>query len=194
MESLLLWRALRTLERWRAACGLPAGDLAAKYRAVEAHVERVFSHEESPMLLAATADCRQIDVWGSCYAVSIGFPLSPQRREGIARWLLDNESGLVQAGQIRHTAPGEYWQRRLLPAETRPGEYQNGAYWATASGWFMDAVREVSAPAARRILEDAYRYFERQGIYECVNGEYRKLPNYVVSAANLYGAAKSING
>lgn len=80
------------------------------------------------------------------------------------------------------------------PVHVEPGEYQNGACWATASGWFMDAVREVSAPAARRILEDAYRYFERQGIYECVNGEYRKLPNYVVSAANLYGAAKSING
>lgn len=190
MESLLLWRALRALSYWREVCGLPAGDVAVRITKIEEHTERIFTQEGTPMLLAATVDCRQIDVWGSCYAVSIGFPLTAGRREKIAHWLLDNADGIVESGQIRHTAPGETWQRLLWPV--KPGEYQNGAYWATATGWYVDAVRLVSLEAAEQTLNDAVAYFERYGIYECVNGEYRKFSHYVVSATNLYAAVKAM--
>lgn len=190
MESLLLWRALKVFAARKRAYGLSAGDLEARAQAIEKQVECVFVQPGSPMLLAATVDCRQIDVWGSCYAISIGFPLSAARREGIARWLLENAEGVVEAGQIRHTAPGETWQRLLTYIE--PGKYQNGAYWATASGWYMDAVRNISPTAAQQVLKDVLAYFERYGIYECVNGEYRNLLGYVVSAANVYGAAKAL--
>ena len=30
-------------------------------------------------------------------------------------------------------------------------------------------------------------YFEKDGIYECVNNDYKKLDSYVVSAVNVYG-------
>lgn len=33
------------------------------------------------------------------------------------------------------TPDGEYWDRLLI--EILPEEYQNGAYWATASGWVI---------------------------------------------------------
>jgi hypothetical protein len=186
LESVLMWRAYKMLAHW-----LPQEREELNQRAamIEQALPAVFA-DESGMLLAATEDCRQIDVWGSCYALAVGFPLEEDARRAIARWLVEHYDGIVQDGQVRHTAPGEYWARLL--EDVAPGEYQNGAYWATATGWLALALREEAPRLARRTLQDAERFFVEQGVYECVNGSYRKLDRFVVSATNVYGAAKLI--
>ena len=191
-ESLLYWRACRMLAELFARHSIRpewAAELSRQADSIENSLEKTFG-DENGMLLAATKDCRQIDVWGSCYALAVGFPLTEQRRASVIRWLLDNREGILQNGQLRHTAPGEFWEKCLLPVPE--GEYQNGAYWATAAGWYAEAVAGEDPAFARRVLEDACCYFETCGIFECVNGDYRKLPHYVVSAANVYGAAKKL--
>ena len=102
--------------------------------------------------------------------------------------MLENYDGIVQAGQIRHLPKNEYWQRCLL--EVSPGEYQNGAFWATASGWFIDTIMQKDKHLAEKTFIDVYNYFLEQGIYECINGDYKKLNNYVASATNIYFIAK----
>lgn len=195
MESLLLWRACRMLASHLQRRGDFASFLSKMERTAE-HIENaletVFYQKESGMLLAATQDCRQIDVWGSCYALSVGFPLTEDCAQRIRRWLIANAGGILEHGQLRHTAPGEFWERLLLFVPQ--GEYQNGAYWATATGWFADAVHPADSALAERVLEEAAAYFEEQGIFECVNGPYQKLNHFVVSAANTYGAAKRLFG
>ena len=184
METLLYWDALGVMARWRELCGQDA----ASIHGVRASIETAFPSaflDENGLILASTGDCRQIDVWANCYALSIGFPVP---REPIAQWLIANYDGIVESGQIRHLPKGEAWQQTFVPVA--PGEYQNGACWATAIHWFCDAIGRTDPALAARTVRDAIRYFEEYGVFECVNGNYRKLDTFVASAVNTYAAAK----
>ncbi len=189
MESLLYWRACRMLSKnFEKFLLFPQEqkEFSERASAIEASLDLTFRTDEG-MLLAATGDCRQIDVWGSCYAAAIGFPLDT---DPIARWLIGNQRELLQNGQLRHTSPGEYWEKCLIPVAE--GEYQNGAYWATAAGWYALAVKHLDPELAAKVILDAAEYFAKEGVFECINGSYRKLDSYVVSATNVYGAAKEL--
>lgn len=191
-ESLLYWRGCRMLSELFDRYQIKpewVEELSRQADTIESSLEKTFG-EPGGMLLAATKDCCQIDVWGSCYALAIGFPLTEGRKAAIVDWLLQNREGILEDGQLRHTAPGEFWEKCLLPVPE--GEYQNGAYWATATGWYAQAVWNTCPEAGKKALEDAARYFRDYGIYECVNGDYRKLPHYVASVTNVYGAAKKL--
>ena len=186
-ETLLLWNAETVLIRWLSKVGEDTDDFCNRVRDIETHFTATFM-DESGMLLAATRQCRQIDVWASCFAISIGFPLTKTERDGIVAWLIAHYCDVVQNGQVRHLPKGEYWEKTFIPVEE--GTYQNGAFWATATGWFADAVREYDEELALRTIRDALRFFETDGIFECVNDTYRKLDTYVVSAVNVYGACR----
>lgn len=184
-ESILLWQAL-TVMRQNTADPVYAKALETEIRLIETHAEPMFVRDDG-VFLAATEDCRQADVWGTCYAVASGFPLSEEGRERAVLWLIQQQEGVVYRGQIRHNEPGVYWDRLLceVPRDT----YQNGAYWATATGWYAQAVYRQEPALAARVLADAMDDFETRGVFECVGPGYEKLPHYVVSAANVYGAA-----
>ena len=184
MESLILWRSLKVLTGWLGAEG---GRYAVWMHSIEEHFcERFW--DECGMLLASTGLCRQIDVWASCYAPAIDFPLSEDRKKAIAGWLIGHYDGIVEHGQIRHLPAGEYWERTFIDVE--PETYQNGAFWATATGWFVEAIIGHDRALAEKTLRDVLKYFEEQGIYECVNGDYHKLDTYVVSATNVYAVCQ----
>ena len=186
MESLLLWRAVKAL----AARG--AGErYAAWSKRIEAAFAAAFA-DDSGMLFAATGIGRQIDVWASCYAVSIGFPLPDGQKEKIADWLAAHADGITWMGQIRHLPAGEHWEK-TLSSEAAPEEYQNGAFWATASGWFCDAVADRYPELASRVLTELIACFREDGIWECVNrGGYRKLHPYVASATAAYSLIRPV--
>ena len=187
METLLLWQALKIMADWTARCGQNAEDLEKKLRAIEAVFASTFT-ESNGMLLASTGCCSQIDVWACCYAVHIGFPLPEEQLDRISQWLIDHYDEVTEGGQIRHLPGGEFWEKTFVPVA--PGEYQNGAYWATATEWFCSAVGRLDEELAAKTVEAALDYFEKYGIFECVNGEYRKLDTFVASATNVYAAAK----
>jgi hypothetical protein len=77
-----------------------------------------------------------------------------------------------------------------MPVE--PGTYQNGAYWATPSGWLAWAVARRRPELAGRILADLLNDFQANGIFECVNDGYAKLDTYVASITNPLGAARRL--
>lgn len=184
MESLLYWESLGVLANWAERCGQDA----AAHREKMARIEKAFPAaflSADGLILASTVDCRQIDVWANCYAVSVGFPIP---HAPISDWLIRNYDSVVEAGQIRHLPKGESWQRTFVPVA--PGEYQNGACWATATHWFCDAIGGKNPALARKTVRDAIAYFEKYGVFECVNGNYRKLDTFVASAVNVYAAAK----
>ena len=188
-ESLLLWEAWKIMAKWQTAYGLDASVAMAGAQSIENALVKTFKNEDG-MLNAATVDCCQSDIWGSCYAVSIGFPMEDSLKKSIADYLSENYCELVQMGQLRHTAPGTYWQK-LLSGVNR-GEYQNGAYWATPSGWLIDTLEPYYPALARETLQDIISYYAAEGIYECVNGEHRKLNHYAASASNILPAARRL--
>lgn len=190
MESLLFWRGCVMLAELSEAFGsarLTAFDKKAEK--ITAQIERLYD-PTLRVFLAASEDCRQADVWGNAYLLYIGFPVRDELREGILSFLKENSSDYIYLGQIRHLLKGNYWNRLLI--DVPHGEYQNGAYWATATGWVVWCLAQTDPELAARTLAEAEKCFRTEGSFECVNENYRKLNSFVVSATNVYGAAKRL--
>jgi hypothetical protein len=88
-------------------------------------------------------------------------------------------------GQIRHLTQSEgAWNSLFKPREE--GTYQNGAYWATPLAWMIPVYARYKPSLAKDMLEKVITDFQANGINECINDEYVKVPNFVVSATNVY--------
>lgn len=186
-ESVLFWRACRQMESLYRAFSEDA-DSAARYSVWADRVERAapsLFDADTGAFFAADGYCRQTDIWGMLYALYVDFPLPAEIRERVEAWLSENRSRYIYKGQICQLPDGAPWEKLLI--EVPAGEYQNGAYWATASGWALDFFRRVDPPFAERMLEELAEDFEKDGICECINVGYRKLPQYVVSIVNVRG-------
>lgn len=189
-ESLLDWTASRRMADWHRRIGNTGQ--AKKHRERAEMIERnlgILWDEDAGAFLAATKDCRQLDVWGNAYAIWLDFPLG-RKRARLLRFLHDRHEDFVWHGQVRHLLKGEHWQRLLAPVQ--PERYQNGAYWATASGWTMFALAQTDPKLARKMWNDLVADFHEGGVCECVNDGYRQLPSYVVSATNPLAAARRL--
>jgi hypothetical protein len=192
MESLLYWTACQRMARWHQELGnrQRAGEYRHRAKLIERNVG-VLWDEPGGAFVAATKDCRQIDIWGNAYAVYVGFPLKA-RRGRVLKFLLANQERYVWHGQVRHLLRGEFWQRLLAPVEH--GRYQNGAYWATASGWVMWAVAQKEPARAKQMFADLITDFRAGGVCECVGEDHRQLESYVVSAANPLAIGRKLFG
>ena len=117
-------------------------------------------HAESGMFFAADIDCRQIDVWGSAFAVEVGLT-SDRQASRIAEFLLQNKDSVFQHVQVRHLPGMELWQR-MFSRNYPPGSYQNGAYWATPLPWIVPVIQLKSPAFARQLVSDAIKDFRKK--------------------------------
>ncbi len=189
-ESLLYWRACKRLAELHQRVGEGGKAEEYKHRAelIERNIDLLWD-EEVGMFFAASIDCRQIDIWGNAYAIYIGFPLG-EKRERVLQFLVQDYDRYVWHGQVRHLLKGEYWQRLLVPIQ--PDRYQNGAYWATASGWVIWALSQWKPELAKKMFCDLVDDFKAGGVCECVAEGYRQLESYVASATNPLGALRRL--
>jgi hypothetical protein len=153
-------------EAWRAE-GTAAGEA----------VRETFWDADTGLFRAATVRCRQHDIWGSAFSVRLGVADEPQSH-AVATYFRDHYDAIVQHGQIRHLPGGVYWE-----SGCRPGTYQNGAYWATPTGWFVYTLDLVDPALADRTVVDMVRHFQQHGAHEWISGEQMTLPQYLASAA-----------
>jgi hypothetical protein len=185
-ESLLYWRSCKFM----AELNLKFGDggqvdrYAQRTSSIEKNIYRLYD-PQSKAFLAATEDCKQIDIWGNAYLLYIDFP-AEQVKEQLLDFLKLNYELYSYKGQIRHLLKGEYWERLLIDVPHE--EYQNGAYWATATGWVVWCLAQTDGKLAAQTVKDVIASFEHDGIFECLNEGYSKLDSFVVSAVNVYGA------
>lgn len=189
-ESLLYWTACRRLADWceRFEAAAAATDLQARAGLIETHLARLWN-ETAGAFWAASQDCRQLDIWGNAYALWLDFPLG-ERRARVLDFLVRHREQFLFKGQVRHLLRGEHWQRLLLPVE--PERYQNGAYWATASGWVMWALAQRAPELGREVWRALVADFQAHGVFECVHEGSRQLDRYVVSATNPLAAARRL--
>jgi hypothetical protein len=145
--------------------------------------------ENASMFNAATIDCKQIDIWGNAYAIYIDFPLG-DKKENIIDYLAAHFDEFVYKGQIRHIIEPDFWGKTLIPI--KPGRYQNGAYWGTASGWIANALVKTHPFFTEKILTDLVTDYQERGPHECINSDYQQLNNYVASVVNPWGAIKRL--
>ncbi len=158
--TLLRQRAARELAEMHEALG-EAGP-AESYRRIadqlRESVARVFLQATSDgeaLLLSATGLGRKYDIWGSSFALAEHLlPDAAQASVGRGLRALYQKGGVVVDGQVRAMPPdgpfGGFWEQ----AASRPGEYQNGGYWGTMSGWLIVALRQVDPPAADHVLHE----------------------------------------
>ena len=56
----------------------------------------------------------------------------------------------------------------------------------------LELFDRCDPPYAAHMLNELLTDFEENGICECINENYRKLPQFVVSAVNVRGALRRI--
>lgn len=203
--SVLWWEAARALAAMFSAIGKEDRkrhwDAQAEW--LQLHLLKAFWNEKTELLNAATIHCVQSDVWGSAYAVVVGV-LDQATAEKVSRVLIRSYDTIVRHGQVRQMLDAP-WSHMLTGVRdyrsstrgnvkgTFPiGQYQNGAYWATASGWFATAIARTDPGLAARTIRDCIRDFQTNGVYECINADYTKAKDYVVSAANPLTARSAL--
>jgi hypothetical protein len=147
------------------------GELCAK------NIRKIFWDPRAKLFRAATAQCCEHDIWGSAFAVWLGVADKPQSA-AVATCFKTNYAAIVQHGQVRHLPGGEYWQEGCAR-----DTYQNGAYWATPTGWFVYTLDLVDPALADRTVADMVCHFQQHGACEWIFGETRHLPHYLASAS-----------
>jgi hypothetical protein len=178
--SLLYVQACRQLADLLEVAGRDddARHWTAEGERVTQSIRKVFWDGQIGLFRAATVCCREHDIWGSAFAVYLGVADAAQS-QAVATYFRDRYTEIVQAGQVRHLPGGVYWEEAVSRRDT----YQNGAYWATPTGWFVYTLDRVDLDLADRTVIEMVNDFKAGGACEWVFGSTRQLPNYLASAA-----------
>jgi len=186
--SLIYHDACMQMERicMETQCGDPQ-EYRARADLIRNNISQLWD-ESTGMFWAADQDCKQIDIWGNAFAIDIGIT-SKKQTARITDYLIKHHDQLLQRGQLRHLPPGDgHWQQLFQPCEV--GTYQNGAYWATPLAWVIPVYAKRDPQLAQEMMRTVIQDFQENGINECVNGDYLKVPNFVVSAASVYSLTR----
>jgi len=150
---------------------------------VAASIRKVFWDPQTGLFRAATVLCREHDIWGSAFAVYLGVADTAQSKT-VAAYFKEHYSEIVQNGQIRHLPGGVYWEKTTGGGVGKPCPrdiYQNGAYWATPTGWFVYALDLEDPALADQTVLDMVADFKKGGAYEWINPKHHHLSNYLAS-------------
>ena len=145
---------------------------------VTANIQSAFWDDQMGLYRAATVRCREHDIWGSAFATYLGVA-DDRQATAIATYFKNHYQEIVQKGQIRHVPGGIYWEQALC----QPDTYQNGAFWATPTGWFTYTLDRVDSKLAEQTVIDMVADFKMNGANEWIFGETYRLPDYLASAA-----------
>ena len=141
-------------------------------------IRKILWDSQTGLFRAATIRCKEHHIWGSAFAVYLGITDEGQSR-AIAKYFRDNYLQIVQKGQIRHLPAGVYWETCVAAQDT----YQNGAYWATPTGWFVYTLDLVDPKLADQTVIDIVTDFKENSACEWLFVEKHRLPNYLASAS-----------
>jgi hypothetical protein len=204
MPSLLRWRAALQLAVLLKANGDPteARRLRSEAKMIQSAIVPYFFREQSNVtsrktgcLVSATDLGRKDDVWASAFAVWLG--VLPRKAElQVARHLLAlyEAGGTVAEGQVRHLPPTGEFGGNWEAASCSAGQYQNGGFWATPTGWLAVALRRVDEKAADRLLDEYFAHLlanrEQGAPWEWINPSQQKRVNplYASSVGLVYVA------
>ncbi|MCX6923869.1 MAG: hypothetical protein NT154_11785 [Verrucomicrobia bacterium] len=175
--SLLYLQACRQLADLLDAVNRPedAGNWRYEAEKLAPVIHQTFWDGSTGLFRAATVYCGQPDIWGSAFAVWLGVA-TPQQAATIAGYFADHYSEIVQCGQIRHLPGGVYWD-----AACARDTYQNGGFWATATGWFVYTLSLVDPVRANQTVVSLVNDFQARGVNEWVFGSTIGVSRYLSS-------------
>ena len=154
---------------------------------VAGSIRTIFWDEEVGLFRAATIRCKEHDIWGSAFAVFLEVS-NDEQSSSVATYFQKNYSQIIQNGQVRHLPGGIYWEK----AGCKPDTYQNGAFWATPTGWFVYTLDIVDSELANQTVLDMVNDFKKNGANEWIFDTTYRLPNYLASASLPLGGIRAM--
>ena len=155
-----------SLLRYRAANQLAEmtgdQDAAGTAATIAAAIESTLYDAASGLYWSATGVGRQRDIWGSAFAVYCGAGCRHQDKTAAALLQRLQAGTIEQDGYIRPIAtdenhsPHSAWESTATPFN----DYQNGAYWATPTGWVWYAVSLIDPAAADALMHRFIQHTE----------------------------------
>ncbi len=131
---------------------------AARAEKVKNSIIKTF-WDGSGWLYSATGLCHQYDVWGTIYAIYIGILPSTLEKQAVKTVAQAYRDGHISSfGYVRmirtvdDDAFGQSWEAPAVNY-TKPGQYQNGGYWASASGWLFYALAKSNPDLAGECID-----------------------------------------
>ena len=189
--SLLTFEALGIVNKW--AVKLDRKDIATPSEAWRKKIQQNLALLKTPegMYYAGSVDCHQIDIWGSIYACFID-AISTEERAAVYKWLMANQDKFLQTNHIRHLPAPEYWQKVIIPVA--PGEFQNGPYWSTPSGWYAELLERQDPGSGVQFMIDLVGVFQKIGVFECIDAprKYFRGEGNLSSAVLPYASLKRL--
>lgn len=198
MASLLRYNAALSMER---IFTLISDNERREYYAniaqrIKQRIIDTFYDADTGWFYSATGIGHQHDVWATAYAVFSGITQDPRVLSALCASYEDKTA--VLNGYVRHILTNEdfsdssAWESSLAALNT----YQNGAYWATPTGWYAYSLYKYNGSID--ILEDFLLHTEknadRGAPFEWTNEMGDKVSglNYGTSGVLPYIAAKRI--
>ncbi|MCR5262965.1 MAG: hypothetical protein K6D94_03755, partial [Clostridiales bacterium] len=141
-----------------------------KYSAFRERIKRsvcdILYDGDTGWLWSASEKCRQHDVWATAYAVYSGM-LSGEKLEKTLSALAEGyvSGTAVRNGSVRHIKTDEDWSPESAWEDTNgiaKGTYQNGAWWPTATGWYIYSLWLKDTDLAVRCIRDHISYTESE--------------------------------
>jgi hypothetical protein len=202
--SVLKFRAANEMAGLMGRAGSEAG--ADQYKTIAESISEslpgVFMDERG-FLRASTGISRQADVWGTAFAVYEGALKEPYRTKACqALAKAYSEGSMTWEGQVRHVLTSDdfssqtAWER----AAASVNRYQNGAYWATPTGWVCYAIYQADRKLAKKLAGEYISHLRKTdfrinpnthgGPYECTfpENDYKQNPVYLTSVTCPYAA------
>jgi hypothetical protein len=120
--SLLYYQASRTMQNLTSffQCG-NTSDYQQKADLIQTNINRLWDPSAS-MFFAGEIDCRQHDVWGSLFAVSLGL-VADDVVPAMLSQVVANFTNIFQGGQVRQLIYPQLWERCIVGCPA-PGTYQ----------------------------------------------------------------------
>ena len=140
MASLLRYNAAKKMQ-------ILYKDNADKYKLYESTAERIrknilleFYDDNTGWFYSATETGKQYDVWATAYAVFSGIVKKKKTLEALYNAYVDKTA--VVDGYVRHILTNDDFSADSAweCTKTEYNTYQNGAYWATPTGWYAYAL------------------------------------------------------
>jgi len=173
-------------------------------RCLKEAIPSVFRNEDG-MLKASNGKGGQPDVWGTSLAVYLGVLEGEAAVDAGRHLAVAYQSGkLAFKGCVRHILHGEdfseatAWEDAIVPLN----QYQNGAYWGTATGWVAFAIAQFDPTVASRLVDDYIEGLKESdfrkgagfsGPYECFYPpQYTRGPVYLTTVSVPYSVLRSM--
>lgn len=191
MASLLRYNAAITLSHF-----IDTDRYLAEAEKIKTSILETFYDDQTGWFYSATGIGHQYDVWGTAFAVYSGIT-DEEKTLKVLYEARQNRTAVVD-GYVRQILTDNdfsattAWESTVTPF----GEYQNGAYWSTPTGWYAYALYKYTGEIDILVdfLKHTDAYVEKGSPFEWINETTENVSglNYGTSGVLPYVGAKRI--